>query len=116
MVLSVVSSDHTLGSFAGNNLAATLETGEFDAGNGQRVFVSGIRPVVDGGTATAAVGTRDATGEAVTYGTATAAEADGVCPQRVSARYARARVQIAADGSWTHALGIEPIVQPDGDR
>lgn len=116
MVLSVVSSDHTLGSFAGNNLAATLETGEFDAGNGQRVFVSGIRPVVDGGTATAAVGTRDATGETVTYGTATAAEADGVCPQRVSARYARARVQIAADGSWTHALGIEPIVQPDGDR
>ncbi|MCW5615895.1 MAG: hypothetical protein KIT32_12310 [Rhodocyclaceae bacterium] len=108
--------DHKFGFFDGDALAATLETGEFPIEGGRRVFVGGVRPLVDGGTITAAVGYRETPQASVTYSTATSAAADGVCPQRVSARYARARVSVAAAGTWTHAQGVEAEARQEGMR
>ena len=116
LILSAFDTDHKLNFFNGSNLAATLETGEFTGEAGRRVFINGIRPLVDGGTITAAVGYRDTPSASVTYATATSAGSDGVCPQRISTRYARARVSIAAGGSWSHAIGIEAKVRQEGLR
>lgn len=116
ILLSGFDSSHKFGDFDGDILTATLETGEFDGGNGQRAFISGIRPIVDGGAPTVSIGSRAQLGATINYSTATAVGVDGICPQRVSARYNRARVSIPATTAWTHAQGVEPIVQPDGDR
>lgn len=114
-ILSGFDTDHKLGFFNGSNLEATLETGEFDGGDGQRVFISGVRAVVDASAPTVQIGQRDTQSGALTYTTATSAGADGVCPQRISTRYARARVSIPS-GDWTHAQGVEPVFKKEGKR
>jgi hypothetical protein len=115
IALAGFDTSHRLAYMTGANQAATIITGEFD-GQGKRLFVQGIRPVVDGGTVTASVGYRDTPSGSVTYTTAQAAGVNGISPTRVSARFARARVQIAAGGTWTHAVGVEPFLRPDGGR
>lgn len=115
-ILAAFDLDHKLNFFAGSALAAEFETGDLDIAEGRRVFVSGIRPIVDGGTVTAQVGYRNTPDGAVSYTTATIPGADGYCPQRISTRFARAKVNIAAGGSWTHARGIEPRFKPEGLR
>lgn len=116
ILLSGFDLDHKFGGFDGDILSATLETGEFDGGNGQRAFITGVRPVVDGGVSSISIGKREQLGATINYSTPTTAGVDGVCPQRTSSRYNRARVTIAPTTTWTHAQGIEPIAQPDGDR
>lgn len=116
LILSAFDTSHRLNFFNGSNLAATLETGEFTGQGGRRLFVRGIRPLVDGGTITAAVGYRDTPQASVSYTSATSAGPNGMCPQRISTRYARARVSIESGGSWTHAQGIEPWVMQEGLR
>ena len=117
IVLSAFNTDHELSYFTGANLAATLETGEFaDTDTGRRIFVNGVRPLVDGGTITAALKTRDTPQSATSTTTATSAGDDGICPQRVSCRYARAQVNIASGGSWNHAQGVEPYYSLEGMR
>lgn len=107
---------HKLAYFTGSALAATVETGEFDSAN-TRVFGRGIRPLVDtDGTVTAAIGYRDTPGGSVTFTSATSRGADGVCPQRIDARYAKARVSVAAAATWTHAQGIEVLSRRGGKR
>lgn len=116
VLLAGFDTEHKMGTFTGDTLAATLETGDYDGGNGQRMFTAGIRPIIDGGTITASVGHRDTLGGTINYTPTTSAGVDGICPQRISARYSRARINIAAGGSWTHAVGVEPVIQADGER
>jgi|ETNvirnome_2_130_1030620.scaffolds.fasta_scaffold00094_4 hypothetical protein len=116
LLLSAFDSNNKLDYFTGANLAATIDTGEFGDPGGRRVFVTGLRPIVDGGTVTAGLRYRDTPQASLTANTATAAGSDGVCPQRVSTRYARGRVNIAAGGTWSHAQGIEPVLRREGKR
>jgi len=116
LLLSAFDGSHRLAYFTGSSLEATLTTGELDGGNHSRVFVTGIRPVVDGGTPTVAIGYRETPGATVTYGSDIAAGADGVSPQRISARYVRARVKVPAATTYTHAIGVEPRLRVDGMR
>lgn len=112
LILAAFDTEHKLALFTGSALAAELETGEF-VGD-KRQFVSGLRPIVDGGTVTAKVGYRDTTSGSVTYTTGTTAGADGICPQRISTRYARAN--FAVTGSWSHAAGFEAMMRAEGRR
>ena len=115
LALSAFSTSHKMGFFTGDTLAATITTGEFD-GDGRRVFVTGVRPLIDGGSPTVSIGGRESLAESVIYGAATAQGVDGVCSQRVSARYARAQLQTQAGASWTHAQGVEPAFRLEGRR
>lgn len=116
LILSAFTTAHRLAYPTGSALEAVLETGEFDGGEGRRIFVSGIRPMVDGGTVTALLRTRDTPGASLTDGTSASVGDDGVIPFRSSTRYARAQVTIAAGGTWSHAIGIEPRTSPEGRR
>lgn len=116
IVLAGFNTAHNLALFTGANLAATVETGEADGGAGRRLFVSGLRPLIDGGIVTPAAGGRDDFAAAPAYGAATGAGADGFCPQRVAARNARARIAVEAGGAWTHLWGVEARVTRQGFR
>jgi hypothetical protein len=116
LILSAFDTSHNLSNFAGSAVAATVDTAEIDGTEGMRVFVGGIRPLVDGGTITASVGYRDQFSSSVTYTTAASVGGDGFAPQRVSARNVRARTAIAAAGSWSHLWGVEARLRQEGAR
>lgn len=97
---------HKSGNFAGPAQAASMITQDFDA-KGRRIFVSGFRPIVDGGTVTGGLVTRESQDGAATTTPLVAPEVDGICRIRAEGRYVRARVDVAAGGSWTHALGVQ---------
>jgi len=113
--LSVFNDSHQLGYFSGDNLEATIETGEFPQSD-RVVYVDGIRPLVDGGTPTVEIGHRATQDSGVTYTNPSTVGADNVAPQRIAARYLRTRVKVPAASSWEHAIGIEPILKPTGRR
>jgi hypothetical protein len=115
-ILSGFNSSHVLVYFQGTPLAAEFETGDLDLGSGRRVHIDGLRGLVDGGTITAAAGVRDAMDSTVSFAPDTSAATDAFCPQRLSARFARARVRVAAGGTWKHAQGVEARFRPEGYR
>lgn len=106
-----------IGAFDGDNEGVTLDTGEFPIGE-RRVFCRGVRPIADlsAGTITCAIGHRDTQGGTVTYTTATSQGSDGVCPQRKSARYMRARIVINDGATFSHIQGVEIYVANEGTR
>lgn len=106
---------HALSGFAGTTLGSIVETGEADMG-GRRVFVSGVRPLSDAATMTAAVGGRDAFSGSVSYTTATQQEVTGIAPQRISTRYARVRLSFPAGAEWTYVQGCDVMARPEGKR
>ena len=111
-------SAHKLSFFAGANLAATMETGEWEPVPGRRMYVRGIRPYTDSASGTIAVSGREnqKSTTARTYAAATAINDQGFAPQRVSTRFSRARLSIAAGETWNKALGVEYDADDDGER
>lgn len=105
--------------FNGPSMEAQVATGQIDGGNGKRLFCSGIRAVVDETTLSNITGQVQYSDIPNVVGTATPGTipaADGVCPQRVSARYMSACVHIAEGGNWTHLQGVEVRIRPEGRR
>jgi hypothetical protein len=96
---------HRLSYFTGTALDATLETGEFQAIPGKRAEIINTTPLVDGGTHTVQVGTRETQAGTVSWGSASTENASGQCPVRSNARYHRGRVNITGD--FNDAIGIE---------
>lgn len=114
--LAIYGNTGTMATLTGMPLEAVLETAEFDAGANNRAWISGIRPVVDAAAVAVAVGARDAQWQAPAWGEESAMQADGVCPQRVDARFARCRVRIPSGALWAEALGVEVLAEPGGLR
>lgn len=106
---------HKLGFFRGDNLEATLETGEQGA-DGKRIFVRGIRPVTDADNSYCALSKRENLQDTESWSTESQVNAQGFCPQRVSTRYSRGRLRVPAATTWTFASGIEPDVTMEGSR
>lgn len=113
--LSSVDSAHRLGFFSGASLEATL-IGPEKGGDGTRLFVRGFRPITDAPGVLGSVGYRENAQATVTYSAETAVNTQGLCPQRVSTRYARGKVRVTAGTTWTYAAGLEPDVTSDGKR
>ena len=111
-ILNGFNEDKKLARFTGAPLAASLETQEI--GGTGRIFVNGVRPYIDGGTVTVKLRYRDQPVDAVTESSENGIDADGQAHFTVSTRFARAQVNIAAGGSWTHAQGVDAEVAEDG--
>lgn len=99
--------DKKVGFFEGANMAATIDTEEYQLSEGRRSLVRWTKPMIDGGTLTVGLGTRNLPNEAVAFGSDIAVNGSGMAPQRCDARYHRARVKVAAAGTWTHAQGVD---------
>jgi hypothetical protein len=113
--VSIVDTSHKLGFFTGSNLEATMETPE-QSGGGKRIFVRGFRPVSDAAAIYGSVSGRETEQATATYSSETLVNAVGMCPQRVSTRFARGKVRIPAATTWTYAKGVEPDVMIEGER
>ena len=114
--LAAFDSDHKLAFFSGTNIAARVETADFEHIPGRRSFVTGVVPATDATAVTVQVGKKERPQDSLTYGSAVAVNAQGLSPQRASARIHRYRVDIAAEESWSHLQGVEPQFHSDGDR
>lgn len=109
VVLGGFNTLHKQGFFSGPALAVTVDTGEFALNPGYRTRIRSVRPICDGGGLTVTAITRNKPTEAPVVGSPVAANAYGACPLNSNARYHRARVQVAAGGTWQHLHGIDDI-------
>jgi hypothetical protein len=98
--------------FTGSASTASLTTQDINAG--AVTMVSMVRPVVDSGSATVAVASRNILSNAVSFGSAVATNSDGRSPQRSVGRYHR--VKVTPSGNWTAAVGIEVDFSNAGAR
>lgn len=108
-LLSGFGTDHKMGFFDGSPLAYTVDTTEAEIIKSRKSFLRSGRPLVDGGTPSITLGTRDRLIDAVTWGTPTPIDSLGYCAFRRKARYYRGRITGAAGDSWTHIQGIDDI-------
>lgn len=113
--LAMWDSSHKQGFFTGDNLEATLETSE-QGTDGQRIFVSGFRPITDATTFYGSASFRETTQSSATYTSEVGRNSrTGRCDLRKSTRYSRMKVRIPASTSWTFCSGVEPDITPDGE-
>ena len=93
-------------------MAVTIETVDTQLTQGRKSLLRRIRPMVEGTSVTPTFTPkyRNRLQESHTTGTAVAANANGVCPTRVNARYHRAKITIPAGDAWELATGLDDIV------
>ena len=89
--------------FTGANNGASLTTG--DITSGAVSMISMARPVIDNGSASVSVASRNVLTNQPSYGSPVAVNSDGRSPQRSVGRYHRVRV--APTGNWTAAVSVE---------
>lgn len=102
--LAAFDTSHKQAFFTGTALDATFETKEFQANQNGRAEITEVIPLVDGGTHTVQMGTRETQATTVSYGSAVS-ENSGVCPVRSNSRYHRVRVNNT--GTFTDAVGVD---------
>jgi hypothetical protein len=108
--LAAFNATHNYGLFSGSPMAATLDTGEFSGPNGRRVFVNGVRPLVDITSpiiTVQTIGRDQIIGQGEVFSAPVPQELDGICPVINDLRYMRFRVNIPVGASWKHAMGVE---------
>lgn len=119
LLLSAFNTSNQQGYFSGANLAATVETGDYQLSSGRRSLLKAMRPIVEGSSVTPSitVGYRNHQYSNLNYDTASAVNSYGVCTSRVNARYHRARLTIPAGSQWMFARGVDDLnFSPAGKR
>jgi hypothetical protein len=99
--------------FSGPNKEARITTADLET-NGTKSMVTLAKPIVDGGSASVAVASRQNLAEDVIFNTAVAADSENRVGLRSLGRYHRLRV--IPSGNWSTAIGVEMEIQPAGMR
>lgn len=107
LLLGGFSTSHTFGTFSGDNMAAVLDTPEFQPIAGRRAKIRGARPMVDGGVPTLALGYRPTQQASVIWTPDRSMTPAGLVPFRTDSRYARFRMKIPAASLYQYALGVD---------
>ena len=116
---AAITPDNELGTYTGAPLDAVLETGEFQVAEGQKGFLSSVRPLITRKESTATVsvqaGTRDLQSDLVTFTNPKSVYADtGYAYFRSTGFFHRVKITISGD--WKDAIGIDYQGQSDGWR
>ena len=98
--------------FDGTPMNATVDTQEFRSEPGQRVEITNVRPLVDGGTSTVMIGTRESQTNSSSWSAVVSVNARGECNKIQSGRFARVRVM--ASGAWKHIQGADIFIRKAG--
>lgn len=109
-------SSNYFGFFTGLNDQFSVETTERQITVGRKQRIRGVRPMVEGDSVTAAVSARSSLSSPQVYGTATAMDRDGMCPQRVEGRYQRVQINGAAGNAVQFIKGARMIGTDAGSR
>jgi len=92
---------------------ATITTGAVDLNEGGRTVVTGVRPLINGGTTTVKVGVQDSIGGTVSWSSATTPNSrTKLANVRSEGKYIRAEFTIT--GGFTTALGMDVDFTPRG--
>lgn len=97
--------------FSGAYKQAALTSGDIDIGHS--VITLG-RPVVDNGSGSVAVASRELLSNAITFGDASVADSEGRCGLRSAGRYHR--VKTSPSGNWKTAVAVEIDIAGQGTR
>lgn len=100
--------------FSGASKAAQIDTSDLET-NFVKSMITLVRPIVDNGSATISVASRQLLNEAVSYGSATAADAENRVGVRSFGRYHRVRTE-PSGASWSSAIGVDLEIQQAGSR
>ena len=106
-LIAAFDGNHKMSFFTGSNMAATVETAEFQAIPFRRGYVRGIAPLTDASAVTIQVSKRENLNATATWGSASSLNNQGVAPARSSGRYHRVRASIAAGAPWNDLRGVE---------
>jgi hypothetical protein len=106
--------DNKLAFYTGNAMTAEIQTLELQLFPERRSMLRTVRPLVDGGTTTVQVGSRNLQSEAVSTTPAKSLNSSGIANIRKNARYHRFRLNISGD--WINATGVEPEMGKVGVR
>ena len=123
LVLSAFDSNHKMGYLSGTTLPVTVETSESEPGVnqdpskiGNLVLIKSAKPLVDGGTPSVSIATRNRLMDGWTYNAPVSINQYGDCPQRIAGRFIRAQITMNAGDSFTHISGVDITIQPQGTR
>ena len=100
--------------FTGANSTATIQTGDLSAEN-RKTAVTLVQPIVDNGSASVAISSRNLLSELVTFGTATAADSENRVSIRSMGRYHQLEFTPTGD-NWRTAIGADVELVPMGGR
>ena len=103
--IGIFDENYESGFFTGSNKTATIEVGEFELNEGGHARLNGFRALVDAGTVTAEVGTRNSQSASVSYGSSLSVNSNNRFTTRSNARYHRFRFTLS--GAWTDAVGMQ---------
>ena len=109
--ISCFTSEHKLAGFNGDALEAVIDTAEH---GGDRMMLHDLRPLVDAADAQAMPVYRSREMDARRFGSYSRQQRDGVCYQHLSTVYLAARVKVPAGATWSHAVGVEVLVEAEG--
>lgn len=98
--------------FGATNKTASISSGDIDAG---RSVITLARPVVDNGSGSVEVASRELLSDSVTYGDAVNADSEGRCSLRSAGRYHRVKT-IATGNNWSTLVGVNVDIQGQGNR
>jgi hypothetical protein len=111
--------NHRLGTFTGANRQAVVESPEIEIAPGQRGLITEAWPIGEASDANISVSLgyrRALSGAAISYTNASSVNRVGFCPQRLDARFVRARMVIAAGAVWDRMEGVHLKARPSGVR
>ena len=111
-LLAAFDTSHQHGFFSGPNKTGTLELSEGELQPGRQTQLNSFRALVDGGSVTAQIGTRNKLTDDVSWSPVLSPTATGRFTYRANARYHRWRFFPA--GEWKDAIGIQ--VEADDAR
>ena len=101
-------------------MPATVDTGErqFNPRMNGKSYLTEVRPLIDGVSTSAQVTliTRNLLTESASAGTAMTPVSAGFAEVRSTARFHRVRVTTANGSDFSHLIGVDVEVQPDGGR
>jgi hypothetical protein len=99
-------------SFSGQPKTANITTGDIDVG---RSTVTLVKPIVDKGSASVAIASRDLLSDQVEFGSNVAADAENRVSIRSNGEYHRLRLT-PTGANWETAVGLEVEVVKQGNR
>jgi hypothetical protein len=106
--------DTKIVTFTGVNSTATIQTGDLSAEN-RKTAVTLVQPIVDNGSASVAISSRNLLTEQVIFGTATNADSENRVSIRSMGRYHQLEFTPLGD-NWQTAIGADVELVPMGGR
>lgn len=112
--LGAFGTDHNISSFSGATLAATVETGDFEAIPERRSLITSITPLTDAVSVMGVCRSREKLADSTTDTASTVMEANGEIALISSGQYHRIQLNIPAGATWTYVNGVDVEAQDDG--